>query len=368
MRVHSECLTGDVFGSLRCDCGDQLPTAMAIVGARGRAWSSTCARKAAASAWSTSSRPTRCRTRARHGRGQPGARVSGRPARLRHRRADPRATWASATIRLMTNNPKKIVGLRATASRSSSACRSRSRRTRRNVRYLRDQARQDGAPARASKELCCRRRRRRSLRRVVRPHGRKDAEAEMQDLRRTARRQGAEVRHRRLPLQRLHHRTGCSRARWTACAATASPTATSTSPGCRAPSRCRWSPRGWRRAAQYDAVICLGAVIRGATPHFDYVAGEAAKGIAQVSLETGVPVIFGVLTTDTIEQAIERAGTKAGNKGWSAAADRHRDGQPDEAPPSRRAARAGDARGNAPATEGSRGRENGEGTVPRAPW
>lgn len=69
----------------------------------------------------------------------------------------------------------------------------------------------------------------------------------------------------------------------------------------------------------YDAVICLGAVIRGGTPHFDYVAAEAAKGIAKVSLDSGVPVVFGVLTTDTIEQAIERAGTKAGNKGWSAA-------------------------------------------------
>ena len=66
---------------------------------------------------------------------------------------------------------------------------------------------------------------------------------------------------------------------------------------------------------RYDAVICLGAVIRGATAHFDYVAGEVAKGVAQVSLESEVPVIFGVLTTDTIEQAIERAGTKAGNKG-----------------------------------------------------
>ncbi len=69
----------------------------------------------------------------------------------------------------------------------------------------------------------------------------------------------------------------------------------------------------------HDAVICLGAVIRGATPHFDYVSAEVSKGIATVSLETGVPVIFGVITTDTIEQAIERAGTKAGNKGWSAA-------------------------------------------------
>ena len=68
-----------------------------------------------------------------------------------------------------------------------------------------------------------------------------------------------------------------------------------------------------------DAVIALGAVIRGATPHFDYVAGEAAKGVAQASMSSGVPIAFGVLTTDTIEQAVERAGTKAGNKGWDAA-------------------------------------------------
>ncbi|KZL91251.1 6,7-dimethyl-8-ribityllumazine synthase [Clostridium magnum] len=70
---------------------------------------------------------------------------------------------------------------------------------------------------------------------------------------------------------------------------------------------------------KYDAVICLGAVIKGSTPHFDYVSSEVSKGVASVSLETGVPVIFGVLTTDTIEQAIERAGTKAGNKGFDAA-------------------------------------------------
>lgn len=70
---------------------------------------------------------------------------------------------------------------------------------------------------------------------------------------------------------------------------------------------------------KYDAVICLGAVIRGATPHFEYVSAEVSKGIATVSIESEVPVIFGILTTDTIEQAIERAGTKAGNKGWSSA-------------------------------------------------
>lgn len=70
---------------------------------------------------------------------------------------------------------------------------------------------------------------------------------------------------------------------------------------------------------KYDAIICLGAVIRGQTAHFDYVAGEAAKGVGHVGLSTGVPTIFGILTTDSIEEAIERAGTKSGNKGWDAA-------------------------------------------------
>ena len=73
------------------------------------------------------------------------------------------------------------------------------------------------------------------------------------------------------------------------------------------------------RQKKADAIIALGAVIRGSTPHFDYVAGEVAKGAAHVQLETGIPVAFGVLTTDTIEQAVERAGTKAGNKGFDAA-------------------------------------------------
>lgn len=73
------------------------------------------------------------------------------------------------------------------------------------------------------------------------------------------------------------------------------------------------------RSGRFDAVICLGAVIRGGTPHFEYVAAEVSKGIAKVSLDTGLPVIFGIITTDTLEQAIERAGSKAGNKGWDAA-------------------------------------------------
>jgi len=73
------------------------------------------------------------------------------------------------------------------------------------------------------------------------------------------------------------------------------------------------------KSEKYDAVICLGAVIKGSTPHFDYVCAEASKGIASVSLSSEKPVVFGVLTTDTIEQAIERAGTKAGNKGYDAA-------------------------------------------------
>ncbi len=72
-------------------------------------------------------------------------------------------------------------------------------------------------------------------------------------------------------------------------------------------------------SGDYDAVICLGAVIRGATPHFEYVSSSVASGVASASLETGVPIVFGVLTTDSIEQAVERAGTKAGNKGYDAA-------------------------------------------------
>jgi 6,7-dimethyl-8-ribityllumazine synthase len=71
-------------------------------------------------------------------------------------------------------------------------------------------------------------------------------------------------------------------------------------------------------SGKYDAVITLGTVIRGATPHFDYVCSEVAKGVSAINMQEGIPVIFGVLTTDTIEQAIERAGTKAGNKGWDA--------------------------------------------------
>lgn len=73
------------------------------------------------------------------------------------------------------------------------------------------------------------------------------------------------------------------------------------------------------KSGDYDAVICLGAVIRGQTPHFDYVCAEASKGIAQTSLQAGIPVMFGVLTTDTIQQAVERAGSKAGNKGFECA-------------------------------------------------
>lgn len=72
-------------------------------------------------------------------------------------------------------------------------------------------------------------------------------------------------------------------------------------------------------AGKYDAVICIGAVVRGDTPHFDYVAAESSKGIAKLGMESKIPVIYGVITTDTLEQAVERAGTKAGNKGWDAA-------------------------------------------------
>jgi len=73
------------------------------------------------------------------------------------------------------------------------------------------------------------------------------------------------------------------------------------------------------RSEKFDAVLCLGAVIRGETPHFDFVAAESSKGVAKIGMDTGLPVIYGIITADTIEQAVERAGTKAGNKGWDAA-------------------------------------------------
>jgi 6,7-dimethyl-8-ribityllumazine synthase len=89
------------------------------------------------------------------------------------------------------------------------------------------------------------------------------------------------------------------------------------------PSRFPWPASAWR-AGHYDAIIALGAVIRGGTPHFEHVAGECTKGIAQVSLSHDIPIAFGVLTVDSIEQAIERSGTKAGNKGAEAACRRWR--------------------------------------------
>jgi 6,7-dimethyl-8-ribityllumazine synthase len=85
------------------------------------------------------------------------------------------------------------------------------------------------------------------------------------------------------------------------------------------PETTRGAGTGRKRARSVDGIIALAAVIRGSTPHFDYVAGEVAKGVSHVSLASGVPIAFGVLTTDNIEQAVERAGTKAGNKGWDAA-------------------------------------------------
>jgi 6,7-dimethyl-8-ribityllumazine synthase len=80
-----------------------------------------------------------------------------------------------------------------------------------------------------------------------------------------------------------------------------------------------WAAKRLAASGRYDAVVCLGAVIRGGTPHFDFIAAEVTKGVAMAGLETGVPVIYGVITPDTLEQAIERAGTKAGNKGFDAA-------------------------------------------------
>ena len=110
VRVHSECLTGDVFGSLRCDCGDQLHTAMAMIADEGRGVSSTCGRRDAGSGWPTRCRPTRCRTGAWTPSRPTSSSVSPRPARLRHRRPDPLRPRRTQ-LRLLTNNPRKVVGL-----------------------------------------------------------------------------------------------------------------------------------------------------------------------------------------------------------------------------------------------------------------
>ena len=99
----------------------------------------------------------------------------------------------------------------------------------------------------------------------------------------------------------------------------ASPTMPSIWSGCRVPSRFRSSAQRLAASGKYAAVICLGAIIRGDTDHYDHVASDAANGVAQAALATGVPVIFGILTCDTLEQAINRAGAKAGNKGFEAA-------------------------------------------------
>ncbi len=132
-------------------------------------------------------------------------------------------------------------------------------------------------------------------------------------------RQGNEVCDRRQPLQRLHQRPAIEGAVDTLVRAGADDKDTRHLQGSR---RLFELPLAAKKAGQerpLDAVICLGAVIRGATPHFEYVSAEVSKGIAAVGLDAEIPVAFGVLTTDTIEQAIERAGTKSGNKGADAA-------------------------------------------------
>jgi len=89
--------------------------------------------------------------------------------------------------------------------------------------------------------------------------------------------------------------------------------------GCRERLKSRSSPKKMAESGKYDAIITLGTVIRGSTTHYDYVCNEVAKGVSAINLKTGVPTIFGVVTTENIEQAVERAGTKAGNKGWDSA-------------------------------------------------
>ena len=306
VRVHSECLTGDVFHSLRCDCGEQMearPRGHRDAGQR--ACSSTCGRRAAASACSTSSRPTRCRTRAA---------TRSRPTSSLGFADDLRDYGVGAQIlrdlgvgrmELITNNPRKIVGLEGYGLEVAARVPLEVAPQRRNIGLPADEEAQAGTSAGAG----------------LNNWQEDDLTTWQVDPSQSA--LGFRSNREVVSWQVAKCETGGNR--WARCsrvgstragagwpssrsgsttssrsellagaqrlprAATASQTTTSTWPGCRAASSCRWWRSSWRERGRYGAVVCLGCLIQGDTPHFQLIAAEVTKGIAQVALETGVP-------------------------------------------------------------------------------
>ena len=303
VRVHSECLTGDVFGSMRCDCGLQLDAAMELIAQEGTGV--VVYLRGHEGRGIGLGHKIRAYTLQDQGRDTVEANVElGFPADSREYGIGSQmlVDLGVSTMRIMTNNPAKYGGLEGYGLEIVERVPLHVLPERGEHPLPAHQAGEDGPPPRDRG----RRSRHQLAERAARP--RRWGRTASTRARSTPR--GCASRSSRAGSTTTSPRR-CSTAPSARCATPASTTCRCT--GCRARSRSRWSRSGSRPSGGCDAVICLGAVIRGDTPHFDFVAGECAAGIARVSLDTGVPVVFGVLTTDDLDQALARCGGPACN-------------------------------------------------------